>query len=682
MTSPAVYYTINCMKKKPLVYQPTCPPERQCRRKLKRRLAYYLDPMTTAQDRKEWEKEKRYGEIALKKLPVLSYSPLEEYYLYTKLGYAYGFLRQYSRAIDIFYKAYLIAVRNDFNPAFIAYTHFEMGRHFLEQNNYNQALFQLQKVEEYYQKYGIDMLPMDNQNYLNTLFRLAFCYLHQNRLEQVREIIEDKFAHRMPPVSNKRFFIGYYHLYGEYMMARKDYRQAVQYFNDCIKITEEYGAYHTMIDTKIHLTVILLLEGQLTAAIHDLNLLLKEAKRFKFNDFICEIGLLLSKCYTIDNMANKSAAIEKFIKPFLSKLDIAWFYEKTREFENLYRQLRLIYHNISVETTSNTFKKSFIRQSEMLLEKNSIIGQSVAMQEINQLIEKIAPTDLPVLIQGETGSGKELIARSIHNSSLRKRQTWLALNCGAIPETLLENELFGHIRGSFTDASGEKKGCIELASDGTLFLDEIAEMSPNMQQKLLRVLEEKLIWRLGAEKPIPVNTRFIFASNQNIEELVKAKKFREDLFYRINTIVITPKPLRDRKDDIPLLVKHFLKKIDENRGMKEDALKLLMNYPWPGNVRELENEIKRVCALYPHDDLITDLMLSENIRNQGNNKELCTLTLKERTDVYHRNVIIETLKKNKGNITNAARELGCLQPHLSRKIKQLKIAQSDYVTKR
>jgi transcriptional regulator with PAS, ATPase and Fis domain len=322
--------------------------------------------------------------------------------------------------------------------------------------------------------------------------------------------------------------------------------------------------------------------------------------------------------------------------------------------------------------------------------------------EVLQLVEKIAPTDLPILIQGETGTGKELIARAIHQNSLRSKNKWFTTNCGALPETLLENELFGHIKGAFTDAKEDKKGYIELASEGTLFLDEISEMSSAMQQKLLRVLEEKLVWRVGAEKPIQVNTRFVFASNQNIEELVKTKKIREDLYYRINTIVITLPSLRERKEDIPLLVNHFLKITDESevkplqdkrspdthRGkeINEEVLKLLMNYNWPGNVRELENEIERICALYHGSRQITEAMLSENIKNYA----FCTpsqsgneLTLKELKKLSERNIIIDALKKCNGNITKTARQLGCLRQHLQLKIRQLKIeTPNNFVTKR
>jgi transcriptional regulator with PAS, ATPase and Fis domain len=302
--------------------------------------------------------------------------------------------------------------------------------------------------------------------------------------------------------------------------------------------------------------------------------------------------------------------------------------------------------------------------------------------EIYNLIEKIAPTDLPVLIQGKTGTGKELVARVLHYRSLRKDKLWLVLNCSAVPETLLENELFGHTKGAFTDAHNDKKGYIELASEGTLFLDEIGNMSSNMQQKLLRVLEEKQVWRLGAEKPVPINTRFIFASNRNIEELVKVKKFREDLYYRMNTIVITLPPLRDRKDDIPLLINHFLAKYSRPSSLvlslSSEALKLLVDYPWPGNVRELENEIKRICALYPNAITITKSMISENIINRISPLSITgNQSMKELTDSLHRNLIQDALKKSNGNISETARLLGCDRAGLYKKIKQLKIDISD-----
>jgi transcriptional regulator with PAS, ATPase and Fis domain len=573
-----------------------------------------------------------------------------------------------------------------------------IGLNFLNTKQIPQALTQFQKVEEYYQKYGNDM---DKRYYFHALICSGYGYIYSNNLEKVRQLVETKLSPNLLP---DNFAVAiYYQLKGEYLKALKEYEQARQSFKECIKSSEKLNYIPAVaLDAKYNFAVINLLEGRLEAAIQDLDFLLKDAHQLKLNDFIFGANLLLSKCYSLKNMPDKAASIEKRIKPLLNKLDITWLYEHTREIEQLYRELQDIYKLPQSEITqiplilANTLNQHY----KDLSDKNIIIGQSRPMQEFYQLVDKIAPTDLPVLIQGETGTGKELIANAIHNNSPRKEKHWLALNCGAIPETLLENELFGHNKGSFTDAREDRQGYIELASGGTLFMDEISEMSSSMQQKLLRVLEEKLVWRVGAQKPIPVNTRFIFASNQDIEELVKANKFREDLYYRINTIVITLPPLRDRKDDIPLLVTHFLTKYSSDKthnaqrttpdtGFSPDALALLQGYPWPGNVRELENEIKRICALYRHSKIITEEMVSESIKNnlrENSSLSINKLNIKERRKVFERDTIKEVLKGCNGNIKQAINLLGYSKANLYKKIKQLNIKLSDYssthVTKR
>jgi transcriptional regulator with PAS, ATPase and Fis domain len=671
----------------------------------KKALSYYLDLMKSAQDKQEYNKVKRYGEIALKKLPDISNSPYEKYLLYCRLGSANFYLAEYSRSLEYYYKAYLVAIKHHLKKANIIYASLAMGYNFMCMQNINQALVQLQRVEQYYQEYGDCISPMDKRKYFDAIMSLGQCYLYKNNLVKAKEIIEKKFLPNLSLAPDKITNINYCHLKGEYLMATKNYQQASRSFNVGIKISEQFNdatTIHTRLRIKIHLATIELLEGHLELSIQQLELVMEDARRQKFNDISCETGLLLSKCYTLKNLFHKSASIEKQIKPIINKLDITWLYEKTKEFEQLYRKLQPIYQT---ETKSiprilgHTINQHHANSSC----KDIIIGQSIPMTEVYQLIEKVAITDLPILIQGETGTGKELIAKAVHNNSSRSEEPWLAINCGAIPESLLENTLFGHIKGAFTDAKEDKKGYIELASDGTLFLDEIGDMSPNMQQKLLRVLEEKLVWRVGAQKPFSVNTRFIFASNQDIEELVKqtsassvqGKRFREDLYYRINTIVITLPPLRDRKEDIPLLITYFLKKYFPSRHserseeslpeISSSALALLIDYPWPGNIRELENEIKRICTLYPNVKQITKSMLSESIQNSfvPSFVSKSKPTLKEARQLGEKNVIREALLKCNGNITHAARRLGCTYRHLHRKMEQLNIPvkQCNYVTK-
>ena len=242
---------------------------------------------------------------------------------------------------------------------------------------------------------------------------------------------------------------------------------------------------------------------------------------------------------------------------------------------------------------------------------NQILGKSKPMREIFDLIRRVADSPTNILITGESGTGKELVAKALHYNSERKDAAFVAVNCAAIPEQLLESELFGHMRGAFTDAKVDKRGLFEEAAKGTLFLDEISELPLMLQAKLLRAIQEKEIRRLGANKPIAVDTRLIAATNLNLSEEVKAKRFREDLYYRLNVIEMRLPPLRERREDIPLLVDAFLNKFGQARGkdvkgVSETTLALLIDYAWPGNVRELENVIERAVTLSRGDKILPD----------------------------------------------------------------------------
>ena len=233
---------------------------------------------------------------------------------------------------------------------------------------------------------------------------------------------------------------------------------------------------------------------------------------------------------------------------------------------------------------------------------SNIIGGSGPMLEVFQLVETIAPTSSTVLITGESGTGKELVARAIHFNSQRKERPFVALNCGALSETLLDSELFGHVRGAFTGADANKKGLIEVAEKGTIFLDEIGEMSPVVQVKLLRVLQERKFRRLGGTEEVEADIRIIAATNRDLSKMVEEEKFRQDLYYRINVINVHLPPLRERVEDIPLLAEHFVAKFAKHmgktiEGISGDALSILRRYHWPGNIRELENAIERGVAL-------------------------------------------------------------------------------------
>jgi len=251
-----------------------------------------------------------------------------------------------------------------------------------------------------------------------------------------------------------------------------------------------------------------------------------------------------------------------------------------------------------------------LKQENILLKKDlkerysfeSMIGKSRAMQEIYNLIEKVATTDSTVLITGESGTGKEMAARAVHYLGTRRDNQFVSINCAALPENLLESELFGHARGSFTGAVSEKKGMFEIAQRGTLFLDEVGEMSPWTQVKLLRALQEKTIRRVGGTAEIPVDVRIIAATNQDLKRRIQEGKFREELYYRLNVISFDMPPLRKRSEDIPLLVSHFLQKYCEKMTKKPkrftpEVIGILEAYPWPGNIRELENVIERIVAI-------------------------------------------------------------------------------------
>jgi two-component system response regulator PilR (NtrC family) len=265
----------------------------------------------------------------------------------------------------------------------------------------------------------------------------------------------------------------------------------------------------------------------------------------------------------------------------------------------------------------NALEKKNLQTENLLLKQvvkdryrfGSIIGQSPKMQALYDLLERLAPTKTNILVTGESGTGKELVAKAIHYNSSRKDKAFVTLNCGAIPESLIESELFGHMKGAFTDAIATKKGLFEMADEGTIFLDEISELPLLMQVKLLRILQDKEFKRVGGTEDIRVDVRIISATNKDLEAAVREKRFREDLFYRLNVIQIKLPPLRERREDIPVLAAHFLKKYSDelNKNINKispDALHLLLNYGYPGNVRELQNIIERAVALGNGQELV------------------------------------------------------------------------------
>jgi Nif-specific regulatory protein len=305
---------------------------------------------------------------------------------------------------------------------------------------------------------------------------------------------------------------------------------------------------------------------------------------------------------------------------------------------------------------------------------HDMVGDSAAMREVYQLIERVASTDSTVLVYGESGTGKELCARAIHRNSNRRDQPFVAINCAALTETLLESELFGHERGAFTGAVTQKRGQLEMANSGTIFLDEMGEISPALQAKLLRVLQERDFMRVGGTKSIPLNIRVIAATNKNLLIATREGTFREDLYYRLNVVAITMPPLRDRKEDIPQLANYFAAKYAErcNRrimGISADAGTLLKQYDWPGNIRELENAIERAVVL-GSSGMILPEDLPEAL-HETPAQSMRSSTYHEAVRQLKRQLILTAMDQSEGKITEAARLLGVHSNYLHRLIRNL-----------
>jgi DNA-binding NtrC family response regulator len=324
-------------------------------------------------------------------------------------------------------------------------------------------------------------------------------------------------------------------------------------------------------------------------------------------------------------------------------------------------------------------KVTLVREKETLKEAlfsqnrpAEIIGNSKAMLSVFRLIEKVAPLDSNVLIQGESGTGKEMIARALHQRSGRRQQPYVSFNCGGFTEELITNELFGHEKGAFTGATETKIGLLEAAHRGTIFLDEIGEMPATMQVKLLRFVEERTLLRVGGIRPLPIDVRLVAASNQDLKEMVKAHTFREDLYYRLNVVMIPLPPLRARPDDIPLLIRSFLAKYSrafgkEVKGVSSEVLDILCRYPFPGNVRELENIIERAVALSDEPEISArDLPSDLRELSMRTIEPAPRLTIEEMERKYIQEVLIKT--NNRKSL--AAEILGLPRTTLWRKMKQ------------
>ncbi len=348
-----------------------------------------------------------------------------------------------------------------------------------------------------------------------------------------------------------------------------------------------------------------------------------------------------------------------------------------QDFDSTDLKILQIFATLAVTATQNArahqnLKQRFAGLRDSVMKRTSIIGESPLWKETLSLCDRVARSSATVILLGETGTGKELTARFIHNISRRKEETFVAVNCAALPETLLESELFGHEKGSFTGAHAQRRGWFEVAHGGTLFLDEIGEVSRAMQAKLLRVLQEKCIIRVGGTRPIPCDTRIIAATNRNLKNMMIDGLFREDLFYRLSVFPIHLPPLRERRDDIPLFVDHFVAPAIRDCNIRDlrvapETLALLQHYDWPGNIRELQNVIERSVLMSDGEVLLpchlpSDIAVAAQSGDPDSDGSM--LSRQERT------LIIKALEENDWNQSQAARALGISRYHMRHRIKK------------
>ena len=344
------------------------------------------------------------------------------------------------------------------------------------------------------------------------------------------------------------------------------------------------------------------------------------------------------------------------------------FFYKPIELDELKIVLGRTFHIAQLEREQRELKQ---RLSDDTFE--FMIGTSQVMQDIFSMIRKIATTDAPVLIIGESGTGKELVARAVHRQGLRATGPFIPINCSAIPENLIESELFGHEKGTFTGAHAQRKGRFEMAEGGTLFLDEIGELPTMLQVKLLRFLQEKTIERIGGRQQIEVDTRVLAATNRNLEEAIKNGSFREDLYYRLNVLRINLPPLRDRQTDILLLAKTFLDRYCQEhrkkiKGFSDQAINAIEGYAWPGNVRELENRVKRAVIMSDGKKISLEDMEMESL-----DIETKRMTLKDAREDVEKKLIIKAIARNDNNLSKAATDLGISRPTLYDMMDKLEI---------
>lgn len=385
-----------------------------------------------------------------------------------------------------------------------------------------------------------------------------------------------------------------------------------------------------------------------------------------------EIAVIMMTAYpSIDGVvrAMKAGAYDYIQKPFENNEEILLTIERAIERRSLLERNRLL-----------------SEQMEARFGLENIIGKSPAMQRIYDMITKVAPTRSTVLILGESGTGKEMVARAIHQVSDRRKYSFVAINCGALPRDLLESELFGYEKGAFTDAKTSKKGLVEVAAGGTLFLDEIGDLPLELQTKILRTIETREYRRLGSTQWKQVDIRILAATNRDLEQAIKAERFREDLYYRLNTLQIVLPPLRDRREDIPILVEHFITELNKTlkkrtSGVSSRAMRGLMRYDWPGNVRELQKSVERAMILQDNPvlefedfGLPLELAAGQSRQNAPDQwDESTVLSYRKAKEIFERQYFEDLLRLNEDNVTRSALAAGMSRRHLQEKIRQLNI---------
>ena len=359
-----------------------------------------------------------------------------------------------------------------------------------------------------------------------------------------------------------------------------------------------------------------------------------------------------------------------------TKLGAFDFIEKPLELEKMLLAVRNAMAQARLQE-ENRLLRAELNRSQTLL------GESVPMKALRQLIALTAPTGGRVLIYGESGAGKELVARTLHAQSLRAHMPFVEVNCAAIPEELIESELFGHVKGSFTGANEDKTGKFQQADGGTLFLDEVGDMSMKTQAKVLRVLEEQRFEPIGSRKPVTVDVRVVAATNKKLDDEIARGALREDLFYRLNVVPMVIPPLRERTEDIPIFARHFLEEFCAAYGRKArelspGAIEVMLQYPWPGNVRELRNVIERLVIMCPDERIEAHHLPPELFRGLGlRNGAQAAATLAEARHAYEREMILRKLEENHWNMTRTAASLGLERSHLYRKMKSLGISPQE-----